>query len=54
MSCGNGMSQGFGQFKVDQTPRFDNQLKKKRRKNGNQVMGKNLIHPDKRNKVRYL
>lgn len=54
MSCGNAMSQGFPQFMVNQVPKFDNALKKKRRKSGNQVMGKNLIHPDKRNKVKYL
>lgn len=55
MSCGNGMSQGFGQFMVDQRPKFDNAVrKKKRRQNGYQVQGKNLIHPDKRHKVKYL
>lgn len=57
MSCGNNPMSGtsFGQFMVDQRPRFDNALRKrKRRKSGNQVMGKNLIHPDKRYKVRYL
>lgn len=39
---------------VDQRPRFDNALKKKRKSYGNQVMGKNLIRPDKRRKVKFL
>lgn len=39
---------------VDQTPKFDNALRKKRKSNGNQVQGKTLIRPDKRRKVRYL
>lgn len=44
-----------GQMLVDQRPRFDNATpKRKRKKNGNQVMGKNLIHPDKRYKAKFL
>lgn len=43
------------QFMVNQVPKFDNSMRKKKRKqNGNQVMGKNLIRPDKRHKVKYL
>lgn len=46
---------GMGQFMVDQTPKFDSQIpKKKRKKNGYQVMGKLLIRPDKRRKAKYL
>lgn len=51
MSC---ESKSSGQFMVDQTPKFDNAIKKKRKSSGNQVQGKNLIRPDKRHKVRYL
>jgi hypothetical protein len=40
---------------VDQRPKFDNQVRKRKRKHsGNQVIGKNLIHPDKRYRAKYL
>lgn len=54
------MNQGsacsFGQHFADQGPRYDNQIRKrKRRQNGNQVMSKQgIIRPDKRPKVKYL
>lgn len=45
----------FTQAMVDQRPRFDNGVRRRKRKHsGNQVMGQNLIRPDKRHKVRYL
>lgn len=50
----NSGSCSFGQFMVDQRPRFDNQVKK-RRTNGNQVISKQgMIRPDKRKKVKFL
>lgn len=51
MSCG----QMYKQVMVDQTPKFDNQIRKKRRKGGNQVMSKSgIIRPDKRYKAKFL
>lgn len=45
---------GFGQFMADQRPRFDNQMKRRSRRE-NQVSGKGgIIRPDKRKKVKYL
>jgi hypothetical protein len=46
-------AQSTGQMFVDQYPRFEGRKKKKQMR-PNQVMGKNLIRPDKRKKVRYL
>lgn len=44
----------FGQHMVDQRPRFDNQVRKRRRRT-NQVLSKaGIIRPDKRQKVKYL
>lgn len=48
------MSCAQPQMMVNQTPKYDNALKRKRKSSGNQVNGKNLIRPDKRHKVRYL
>lgn len=39
---------------VDQTPKYDNAVKKKRKSYGNQVMGKHLIRPDKRKKAKFI
>jgi len=55
MTCGQTAVSGCnqGQFMVDEGPRYD----KKRRRRGrreSQVMGKNLIRPDKRKKVKWL
>lgn len=45
--------QSFGQHFVNQTPVYDNAVKKNRRPN--QVIGKGgIIRPDKRRKVKYL
>ena len=45
----------FGQHMVDQRPAFDNQMRRRRRKHGNQVIGKaGIIRPDKRKKAKYL
>ena len=45
----------FGQHMVNQAPKFDNAVKKRRKSNGNQVMSKaGIIRPDKRGKVKYL
>jgi len=45
----------FGQFMVDQRPRFDNARRRnKRGRRENQVQGKRLIRPDKRKKPHYL
>jgi hypothetical protein len=56
MSPGNSSGCSFGQHMVDQTPRFDNQVRKGRRRGRreNQVQGKKLIRPDKRFKAKYL
>ena len=44
----------FAQSMVNQGPRFDNQIRKRKRRK-NQVVGKSgLIRPDKRYKARYL
>lgn len=52
----NGPSSGcsFGQHMVNQTPRYDNQVRKARRPN--QVLSKKsgVIRPDKRKKVKFL
>lgn len=43
------------QAMVDQLPKFDNAVKKRKRRRENQVIGKaGIIRPDKRKKVRYL
>lgn len=45
----------FGQHFVDQGPKYDNQIKKRRKSNGNQVIGKaGIIRPDKRKKAKYF
>jgi hypothetical protein len=46
----------FSQAMVDQTPKFDNQVRKRKRKqHGNQVISKaGIIRGDKRHKTRYL
>lgn len=46
----------FSQSFVDQGPRYDNQVrKKKRRQHDNQVISKQgIIRPDLRKKVKYL
>lgn len=45
----------MGQHMVDQGPRFDNQIRKGKRRRENQVIGKaGIIRPDKRKKVKYL
>lgn len=46
----------YSQSFVDQTPRYDNQLRKrKRRQHGNQVISRGgIIRPDKRKKAKYL
>lgn len=41
----------FGQHMVDQTPKYDNQVRKRKRRRKNQVLGKSgIIRPDKRYK----
>lgn len=44
------------QCMIDQTPKYDNQVRKRRRgRRENQVMGKGgIIRPDKRMKCKYL
>lgn len=58
MSCGmsKGSGTGFGQFMVNQGPKYDNAMRRRKRKHsGNQVMGKaGIIRPDRRNKAKYL
>lgn len=45
----------FGQHMADQTPRFENAMRKRKPRRENQVMSKSqIIRPDKRNKVKYL
>lgn len=40
---------------VNQTPKFENAMKKRRKSNGNQVPSKaGILRPDKRHKVKYL
>lgn len=55
-SCAKGCSPG--QHLVDQTPRYDNQVRKRRKRrrvNATQVISQaGLIRPDKRMKARYL
>jgi len=45
----------FGQHMVDQRPKFDNQMRRRGRRE-NQVVGKKgtIIRPDKRKKVKFL
>lgn len=55
MSCGASHPMRTGQMMVDQRPRFENAVRKRRRKNGNQVIGKaGIIRPDKRQKAKYF
>ena len=55
MTCGNLSSGISGQAMVDQTPRYDNQLRRKKKRRVNQVVGKSgIIRPDKRLKAKYL
>lgn len=57
MSCGMGQSKGaaFGQHMVDQKPKFDNQVRKRKRRRIHQVLGPSgLIRPDKRMKAKFL
>lgn len=45
----------FAQAMVNQAPRFDGALRRKKRgRRENQVMGKKLIRPDLRKKAKYL
>jgi len=45
----------FGQHMVNQAPKFDNAVRKKRKSHGNQVISKaGIIRRDKRTKVKYL
>lgn len=45
----------FGQHMVDQHPRYDNQLRRRRGRRKNQAMGPTgLIRPDKRYKSKYV
>lgn len=56
MTCGS-LSSGIGpQSMVDQTPRYDNQLRRKKKgRRPNQVIGKSgIIRSDKRLKAKYL
>ena len=55
MTCGmSNASKGSPQMMVDQTPKYDNQVRKRKRRI-NQVMGRSgIIRPDKRNKAKYL
>jgi hypothetical protein len=57
MSCGN-LSKGIastGQAMVSQEPVFDNAMKRKKKKNENQVISKSgIIRPDKRKSAHYL
>ncbi len=57
MTCGMSHAGKSGQFMVNQTPRFENAGRKRKRKNyrPNQVIGKSgLIRPDKRARGRYF
>lgn len=52
-----GQSKGaaFGQHMVDQKPKFDNQVRKRKRRRIHQVLGPSgLIRPDKRMKAKFL
>lgn len=57
MTCGmsiGGSSKSFGQMMVNQTPRYDNAGRKRKRHN-NQVIGKSgIIRKDKRLKAKYF
>ena len=45
----------FSQAMVDQRPKFDNAMRKRKARRPNQVIGKSgLIRPDRRHKVKYL
>ena len=51
----NGPSQSFGQHMVNQGPKFDNALRKKKKRRENQVMSQSgIIRPDKRHKAKFL
>lgn len=51
-SIGSGCS--FGQHMVNQTPVYDNAVRKKKRRE-NQVVGKSgIIRPDKRKKAKFI
>jgi hypothetical protein len=56
MTCGSPHSSGqFTQMKVDQIPKFENSLRKRKGRRPNQVVGKSgIIRRDKREKVKYL
>lgn len=44
-----------GQMMVDQTPRYDNQFRKRRGRRENQVIGRSgIIRPDKRKKAKFF
>lgn len=44
-----------GQMMVDQRPKYDNQVRKRRARRPNQVIGRaGIIRPDKRRKARFL
>lgn len=48
-------AQSTGQMMADQGPRYENQLRKKKPRRENQVVGKgNIIRPDKRHKPKYI
>lgn len=50
----NGSACSFGQHFVNQGPRFDNQVRKRKRRE-NQVMSRSgIIRPDKRKKAKFL
>lgn len=55
MSCGN-LSKGIsgGQHMVDQTPKFENDLKRKGRRKNQIISQAGIIRPDKREKPRFL
>lgn len=54
-SGANSSSCSFGQHMVDQTPKYDNQLRKRRRKHRNQALGQTgILRPDKRHKVKWM
>lgn len=48
-------SSGQGQFMVDQYPKFDNDLKRKKGRRKNQIISQTgIIRPDLRTKTKYL
>ena len=57
MTCGSSKSSGcgFGQNMVDQTPKYENSMRKRKGRRENQVVGKSgIIRPDRRKKAKYL